>query len=197
MPGDRPHKRRSKPKTKQGGKGKRGGGSSSGVSVRKLGSGGWVLVHPRAAVQRFEDLEEVRLMIDAGEFEVAVDELRWLLSGCSELMAAHVMLGELALEMGPDIKLARGHFGFAYQLGEKALRKANVAAQLSASQPANRPLFEAARGLAWCMEKLDRPQTADEIIATTRRLDSSDPLGIAELIDDLRSGGLPVIGLGE
>jgi len=192
MSADRPPKRRPKKKNKHSGSSR-----ASGVTTRKLASGGWVLVHPRAAVERFEDLEEVRLMIDAGELEVAVDELRWLLSGCSELMAAHVLLGELALEMGPDIKLARGHFGFAYQLGEKALGKAKVAGPLLASQPANRPLFDAARGLAWCMEKLEKPKTADQIIATTRQLDPSDPLGIAELIDDLRSGGLPVIGLGE
>ena len=30
---------------------------------------------------RAEDLEEVRLMIEAGEIDIALDELRWLLSG--------------------------------------------------------------------------------------------------------------------
>ena len=36
-------------------------------------------------------------MLAAGENEVARDELRWLLDGCPDFIAAHRMLGELAL----------------------------------------------------------------------------------------------------
>ncbi|MEM8865040.1 MAG: hypothetical protein AAGF31_05785, partial [Planctomycetota bacterium] len=146
-----------------------------------------------------EDLEEVRLMIDGGEPEVAIEELRWLLSGCSDMMAAHVLLGDLAIEnfgAEPDVKLARGHYGYAYELGDKALRHAKITGPLPAAQPANHPLHEAARGLAWCFEKLGRGETADEIVARVRQWDSADPLGVAALIDELRSGGLPVVGLG-
>lgn len=134
-------------------------------------------------------------MIDAGELDVAVDELRWLLSGCSEMMAAHVLLGDLAVEQGPDVPLARGHYGFAVDLGEKALRHARAEGPAPAAQLANRPLHEAARGLAGCFEKLGRPADADAVVAKVRGWDPADPLGVAALVDDLRSGGLPVVSL--
>lgn len=188
---------------KQGGKpGNRPGGRAPSITVRRLADGnGWVLVHPREAVQRAEDLEEVRLMIEGGEPEIAVEELRWLLSGCPDLMAGHVLLGELAVEMGPQLKLARGHFGHAYELGLKALRhgggaRGQQASPLPASQPANAPMHQAARGLAWCLEKLEQPHKANEVVSMVRKLDPADPMGVAALIDELRSGGMPVVGLG-
>ncbi|MEM8865811.1 MAG: hypothetical protein AAGF31_09745 [Planctomycetota bacterium] len=193
----RPQRRRPNSGKRSG----RGGGKgrAPAVSVRKLSSGnGWVLVHPRCAVDRTEDLEEVRLMIDGGEHEVAIEELRWLLSGCSDMMAAHVLLGDLAIEnfgAEPDVDLARGHYGYAYELGDKALRHAKITGPLPASQPANRPLHEAARGLAWCVEELRHRAVADEIAARVREWDRADPLGVAAMIDLLRSGGRPVIGL--
>ncbi len=36
-------------------------------------------------------------MIEAGEMDVALDELRWLLSGCGEFIAAHVLLGKVGV----------------------------------------------------------------------------------------------------
>ena len=77
----------------------------------------------RAARDRQEDLEEVRKMLDAGEVEVATDECRWLLNGCSDCLEAHRLLGEIALAEN-DLPLARGHFGYAYRLGEQALDRA-------------------------------------------------------------------------
>ena len=41
----------------------------------------WELLHPQCAGDRAEDLEEVQKMIDAGEAEIATDELRRLLNG--------------------------------------------------------------------------------------------------------------------
>ena len=84
-----------------------------------------MLVHPRCARDRAEDLEEVRAMIEAGETEIAIDEVRWLLSDCSEFIAAHVALGELAVAAG-DLPLARGHYGAGYQLGLQTLRRAKM-----------------------------------------------------------------------
>ena len=94
-------------------------------------------------------------MIEAGEFDIATDELRWLVSGCSEFIEAHELLGELALAASDDFALARGHFGFAVQLGLKALERAKVRGPLPYRQPANRAFFEAGRGLAWSLVKLD------------------------------------------
>lgn len=188
-----------KRKPNKSSRGKSRGGSSgpgSGVSLRAHVSGnGWVLVHPRAARDRAEDLEEVRDMIDAGELEIAVDELRWILSGCSEFMAAHNLLGELAIEKDNDVPLARGHYGIAYQLGLQALRRAGMPGSLPYAHPANQPYYEAGRGLAWCLEKLGRGALADEIAKSLAELDTTDPLGIRAMLDDLRSGGLPMVEL--
>jgi hypothetical protein len=154
-----------------------------------------VLVHPRCVRDRAEDLDEVRLMIEAGEHDVAVDELRWLLSGCPEFIAAHVLLGELAVAMHDDLSLARGHFGAGYQLGLQTLRRAKMPRPLLYSQPANRPFFEAGRGLAWTLEKLGRRTMADEIVDTLLQLDPTDPLRMKAFVDELRTGGAPVVGL--
>jgi hypothetical protein len=147
-----------------------------------------VLVHPRCARDRAEDLDEVRLMIDAGETQIACDELRWLLSDCSEFLAAHVLLGELAVAEG-DLNLARGHFGAGYQLGLQTLRRASMPKPLLYSQPANRPFFDAGHGLVWCLEKLRKPQMTDEIVETLLQLDVSDPLQLRAMVDELRGGG--------
>ena len=114
-----------------------------------------MLVHPRCARDRADDLEEVREMIEAGELDVAIDELRWLVGGCSEFIEAHGLLGELALATDEDVALARGHFGVAVQLGLKALERA----------------------------------------ARVVKLDPRDPLEVRKVLDDLRSGGLPVVEL--
>ncbi len=164
------------------------------LKLRKLESGaGYVLVHPRCARDRAEDIEEVRLMIDSGELEVASDELRWLLSGCSEFVEAHLLAGEIAIELSNDVKLARGHFGYAYGLGLKALHAAKFAGPVLASQPANGPWHEAGRGLAWCLEKLGKSAMADEVAATLRAADPSDPMGIDEILRAMRGPSIPLV----
>jgi hypothetical protein len=136
-----------------------------------------VLVHPRCARDRAEDLEEARAMIEAGETELATDELRWLLSDCSEFIAAHVMLGELAL-LGGDLSLARGHYGAGYQLGLQTLRRAKMPRPLLYSLPANRPFFDAGKGLIECLRSLGKQQMAAEIVEMLLELDPSDPLAL-------------------
>ncbi|MCI0335480.1 MAG: hypothetical protein L0228_19920 [Planctomycetes bacterium] len=169
--------------------------SPSGLSVRRTTDGrSWVLVHPRCARETAEDLEEVRLMIDAGEAEIALDELRWILSDCAENIAAHVLLGELAAEAG-DFPLARGHYGTGYQLGLQTLRRAKMPKPLLYSQPANRAFFDAGRGLIGSLEKLNKSTMANEVVATLVELDPSDPLRLREMLDTLRTGGAPVVDL--
>lgn len=165
------------------------------MSVRRTTDGrSWVFVHPREARDRAEDLEEVLLMIEAGENDIALDELRWLLSGCTEFLAAHVLLGELARAMN-DIPLARGHYGAGYQLGLQTLRRANMPTPLLYSQPANKPFFEAGQGLVWSLETLGKPQMAEEVVATLIDLDPSDPLQLRSMLDEMRSGGAPIVDL--
>lgn len=170
-----------------------GGGDTLGVR-RSSDGRGWVFVHPRGARERAEDLEEVREMIESGELDVAVDELRWLVGGCSEFVEAHALLGELALAEG-DAALARGHFGFAVQLGFKALQRANVVGPLPYAQPANRAFYEAGRGLARALVKLGMLDKATTLVEDLVRLDPSDPLQLRGAIDDVRTGGLPIVEL--
>lgn len=169
--------------------------SPIGLSMRRTTDGrSWVFVHPRCARDRAEDLEEVHLMIEAGEADIALDELRWLLSGCSEFIAAHVLLGELARQAG-DIPLARGHYGAGYQLGLQTLRRAKMPKPVLHSQAANRPFFEAGQGLAWALEKQGKPQMAEEVVAMLNELDPADPLQLRAMLDELRTEGKPIINL--
>lgn len=133
-------------------------------------------------------------MIEAGETDVAVDELRWLVEGCSEFIEAHALSGELALAEG-DFALARGHFGFAVQLGLKALQRAKVNGPLAYLQPANRAFYEAGRGLIMSLVKLDMIAKAVDLVQDLVRLDPSDPLKLRQLVDEARTGGLPIVEL--
>jgi hypothetical protein len=133
-------------------------------------------------------------MIEAGEMDAALDELRWLLSDCSEFVGAHVLLGEVA-RAGGDFPLARAHYGVGYQLGLQTLRRAKMPKPVLYSQLANQPFFEAGQGLIWTLEKLGKPQMAEEIVATLAELDPNDPLHLRAMLDDLRSGGAPIVDL--
>ncbi len=135
-------------------------------------------------------------MVEAGELEVATDELLWLVQGCGEFIEAHLLLGQVALAGGDDLPLARGHFGTAYQFGLKALRRAGLPSPLPCGHPANRAFFEAGRALAWCLAKLDKPAMAAEIVDVLVKLDPADPLALRAMLDDVRTGGLPIVELG-
>lgn len=164
--------------------------------MRRTADGhGWVLVHPPCARERAEDLEEVRAMIEGGEAEVAVDELHWLVGGCSEFIEGHALLGELALEAG-DPTLARGHFGFAVQLGVKAIERAKVAGPLPYAQPANQSFHEAGRGLVETLLALKMTPKAIDLVRKLVQLDPSDPLELRALVDAAQTGGLPIVELG-
>jgi hypothetical protein len=175
---------------------RRSTGPKGGVDVRRTADGrGWVFVHPRCARDRAEDLEEVRMMVEAGELDVAVDELRWLLSGCSDFIEAHALLGELALAAGNDVPLARGHFGIAVQLGLKALDRSRAKGPLPCREPANASFYIAGRGLAWCLAKLDLRPKAEELVAKLVALDRSDPLEIGKVLSEIDAPKLPVVDL--
>ncbi|WP_428307850.1 hypothetical protein [Lacipirellula sp.] len=171
--------------------------SSTHVSVERMRSGqGYVLVHPRDVMECAEDLEEVREMIAVGEADVAVDELRWLVETCPEMIEAHYLLGKLAVEAMGDVALGRGHFGFGYQVGQRVLAKAKNPTPVPALHPANRPFFDAGRGLAWCLAELGKRDMALEVIEHLLRCDPSDPLGLGGWIDEIRTAGAPIVELG-
>jgi len=153
------------------------------ISLRPIaGGGGHELVHPRGAVQRAEDLEEVHQMLEAGEHEIARDELRWLIDGCPGLLEAHQLLGEIALAEN-DWELARTHFGYAYELGAAALPAKGQPVRLPCACPANQPFFVAGKGLVLCLKQLGEPMLAAEVAVRLISLDPLDPLGVRQLLD--------------
>jgi tetratricopeptide (TPR) repeat protein len=115
-------------------------------------------------------------MLAAGEEELAIDELRWLLEDCSDFIAAHKLLGELAVAAG-DLPLARGHFGYAYQIGAAAL-SAKGPGPLPYDLPANQPFLEAAKGLAFCLRQQGEVALARQVVEKMLACDPSDPLGV-------------------
>jgi hypothetical protein len=122
-------------------------------------------------------------MIAAGEHEIARDELRWLLEGCSDNIAAHELLGELALSEG-NLPLARGHFGYAYQLGMKAIRAAGSPAPLPFEHLPNQAVFSAGKGLVHCLLKLDKRDVAAEVVEFLVQCDPRDPLLLRQLLQN-------------
>jgi hypothetical protein len=93
--------------------------------------------------------------------------------------------------------LARGHFGFAYQLGTKALARAGNPSPLPALHPANRPFYDAGRGLAWTLNELGKRDLALEIIEYLLRCEPADALGLRSWIDEIKTAGTPIVELGE
>lgn len=164
-----------------------GGRSSSAVRVRQT-KNGWELVPPRCARERAEDLEEVAAMIAGGEEDIAIDELRWLLNGCSDFVEAHRLLGELHLTHDQDLSLARAHFGYAYQIGLAAIRRSGGPSPLPYGLTANQPFFEAGKGLAYCLKELSKPEMAREVLEELLRLDPTDPLGARNMLAQLPEG---------
>jgi hypothetical protein len=128
-------------------------------------------------LEREDDLQEAQQMIDAGELEIAVDELRYLLADCGSLIQAHRLLGEVALEQR-DLPLARGHFGYAYELGRGALPPAGLTGPLPYRFRENQGLLESAKGLAWSLHELGKPKLALKVVEDLLRWDPSDPLGV-------------------
>jgi hypothetical protein len=143
---------------------------------RRPQDGAWEFEHPRCVRERSEDLEEVQVMLDAGEAEVAIDELRWLLDGCPDFIEVHSRLGVLALE-ADDLKLARAHFGHAVELGWSAL-KSDWAGPLPYRLPANQHYHQAAKGLAHSLRELGQPLVAQGVVEHLLTCDPSDPLGV-------------------
>lgn len=135
-------------------------------------------------------------MIEAGEGEIAIDELRWLLGTCHDMIEAHFLLGKLAVEEQNDLSLGRGHFGTGFQLGLHAWRRAGKPTPMPALHPANRCFFDSGRGLAWCLHELGKSDMAREVLEQLLQLDPTDPLGIAHWLDEMATAGKQVIDVG-
>lgn len=184
---------RKRPGESASGKPKQTGGRRSAAAVRARwleGEQAWELVHPRCALERAEDIEEVDQMVEMGESEIAIDELRWLLGGCTDFIAAHARLGELAMA-ADDLALARGHFGQAYRAGEQAMRRAGSPGPLPYRLPANQEFHSAAKGLVACLINAGKTEMARDVVAQLMRLDPADPLGVRGLLIPSPAGDSP------
>ena len=91
------------------------------IGLTRVGGDDFELVHPRGVKEMELDYEEGIEIWKAGDPESARDALRYALSACHENIWAHVALGRIALVEFRDPALARGHFGYAFELGQRAL----------------------------------------------------------------------------
>ena len=91
------------------------------------------------------------------------------------------MLFRSALEEN-DPKLARGHFGRAYELCLKAIEAAGNPRPLPYALAGNHPFYEAAKGLVHCLLDTGRRSMAETVCKRLQPLDPSDPLAIQRLV---------------
>lgn len=150
------------------------------ITLREVAAGEFELVYPPCVGRRKEDMAEVRAMLKAGEVDVAVDELRWLLEDCRPLVEAHQLLGQIAFD-AREVELARGHFAAAYALGQAAAAKGPPGLRLPYRRPANRPLLKAAKGLAMALAQSGDKKGAADVVRSLLAWDPGDPLDSAEV----------------
>jgi hypothetical protein len=130
--------------------------------LSRLGGNDFELVHPRCVGEMELDYAEGIELWEAGDPEAARDALRFALQGCGDNAWVHVALGRIALSDDHDPTLARGHFGYAYELAQRALPP-GFSGRLPRHRLANRPFYDAIDGLISCYEALGRPREAAEL----------------------------------
>lgn len=129
---------------------------------------------PICARDRQEDIAEVREIIAGDELEIARDELLYLVSDCRAFLEAHNLLGELALEEG-DVRLAQGHFGFAYEIGLQSLPE-GFRGKLPARREYNSEFFLAGRGLARCLIARGQRAEGRQVLEQLARFDPEEKI---------------------
>ena len=155
------------------------------LALKRLDGKRFAFQPPICAVDRQEDLDEVHKMVAGGELEIARDELLYLVSDCRAFLAAHNLLGELALEE-EDLSLARGHFGFAYEIGLDSLPP-GFRGILPAKIDYNEPFFLAGRGLARCLIARGNKAEGRDILKQLARFDPREET-IQALLKELTEG---------
>ena len=132
---------------------------TGGLNLKRLSGDQFELVHPRCVVEMELDYEEGIELWKAGDPEAARDALRYALQGCGDNIWVHNALGKIAFDDFNDPSLARGHYGYAFELAQKAF-PLDFRGRLGRERPANRPYFEAIEGLALCYDALGKPEEA-------------------------------------
>jgi hypothetical protein len=157
-PRKRPQRRGRRPARKKGG-----------INLSPIGPALFELVHPRCVPEMELDYEDGMALWREGDVEAARDALRFALQGCGDNLWVHVALGRIALEEFRDPTLARGHFGYAFELVQRALPP-GFRGRLPRERFANRPFYEAIDGLAACYDALGQPGEAAGLRTLARRL---------------------------
>jgi hypothetical protein len=142
------------------------------IGLLKLAEGEFELIHPKKVEETQEDYEEGIELWKEGDPESARDALRYALSACHANLRAHVALGRIALADFRDPTLARGHFGYAFELGQRALPR-DFSGRLSPERPANCPFFEALDGLVECLKALGQHGECEVLRKLRARLSGS------------------------
>ena len=140
-----------------------------GLNLRRLGGNDFELTHPRCVPEMELDYEEGIEIWKAGDPDGARDALRYALQGCGDNIWVHVALGRIALQDFNDPALARGHFGYAFELAQRAIPP-DFSGRLPRDRPANRPFFDAIDGLATCYEALGKPGESEPLRKLAERL---------------------------
>jgi tetratricopeptide (TPR) repeat protein len=143
---------------------------AGGLHLRRLGGNDFELIHPRCVDEMELDYAEGLDLWREGDPEAARDALRYALQGCGDNLWVHVALGRIALEEFNDPNLARGHFGYAYELAKKALPP-DFAGRLPRDRVANQPFHDAIDGLATCYKALGKPDESTNLRKLLARLD--------------------------
>ena len=151
------------PGRRAGASGAKGGPSRrGGLGLKRLGGDDFVLIHPKCVREMELDYEEGIELRKAGDPEAARDALRFALQGCGDNIWVHVALGRIALDDFRDPSLARGHFGYAFELAERAI-PGGFAGRFPREHPSNRPLYDALDGLIACHDALGASDLAGEL----------------------------------
>ena len=101
--------------------------------------------------------------------------------GCHDFIEAHKLLGELAYAER-DLPLARGHFGYAFRIGQQAIERAGNPRPVPYRLRGNQPFHEAGKALVLCLLELDRRDLATNVVEQMLSYDPSDPLNVRQLI---------------
>jgi hypothetical protein len=140
-----------------------------GLGLTRLGGNDFELVHPRCVDEMELDYAEGMDLWEAGDVEAARDALRYALQGCGDNLWVHVALGRMAMEEFKDPTLARGHYGYAFELGQRAL-PVGFSGRLSRERLANQPFYAAIEGLASCYEALGKAGESASLRSLAARL---------------------------
>ncbi len=150
--------------------------SRGSIGLTRLKGGDFELVHPRGVREVELDYQEGIEIWKAGDPECARDALRYALSACHDNLWVHVALGQIALKEFNDPSLARGHFGYAYELGSRALPP-GFSGRLARDRPNNRPFYEALDGLVACLDALGQLQESASLRVARDRLSGGSTQG--------------------